>query len=166
MKQFYFFFLAVVLTISSFAQREGASKVYGYKQRVMPGMVRVDINGNEMKRQPQYNYFIYLASTTQVTPVEIWINGEAYSPITNKVLTTPVEYTNPTSGENKPKILVPQTDRFVLQLSTSLNKVKKPSKKGKTLSKNNELVIIYKGNGKLFYRAIADLSELDSVHMQ
>lgn len=166
MKQFYFLLLALVLTVSSFAQKEGASKVYGYKQRVMPGMVRVDINGNEVKRQPQYNYFIYLASTTHVTPIEIWINGEAYSPITNKVLTTPVEYTNPTSGDNKPKILVPKSNRYVLQLSLSLNKVKKPSKNGKTLSKNNELVIIYKGNRKLFYKAIADLSELESMHMQ
>lgn len=166
MKQFYFLLLAVVLTVSSFAQNEGASKVYGYKQRVMPGMVRVDINGNEVKRQPQYNYFIYLVSTTHVAPIEIWINGEAYSSITNKVLTTPVEYTNPTSADNKPKILVPETKRYVLQLSPSLNKVTKPSKKGKTLSKKNELVIIYKGNGKLYYKVITDLSELEPVRMQ
>jgi hypothetical protein len=166
MKQFYFLLIAISVSVFSFAQKEGASKIYGFKQRVMPGMVRVDENGREVQRKPQYNYFIYLASTSKVAPLEIWINGEAYSAIVNNVLTTPVEYTNPTSGDNKPKMLVPKTTRKVLQLSPSLNKVQKPLQKGKQLSAKNELVVIYKGNGKLYYKTVSKFSELEHIAMQ
>jgi len=166
MKQFYFLLMAVLISFFSFAQVEGASKIYGYKQKVMPGTVRVDENGREVPRKPQYNYFIYLASTCKVTPIEIWINGEDYSVTVNSVSTTPVKYTNPTSGDNKPQILVPKTTRRVLQLGPSLNNMQKPIQKGKTLSAKNELVVIYKGNGKLYYKTISKLSELDPVAMQ
>lgn len=166
MKQFYFLFIAMMFSVLSFAQKEGASKIYGFKQRVMPGMVRIDENGIEVQRKPQYNYFIYLASGTKVTPVEIWINGEAYSPIVNNVSATPVEYTNPTSGDNKSKILVPKTTRRVLQLGPGLNKIHKPTGKGKMLSAKNEMVIIYRGNGKLYYKKLSKLCELEPVHMQ
>ena len=166
MKQFYFLLIAINFSVFSFAQTEGASKIYGYKQKLMPGMVRVDANGREVPRQPHYNYFIYLASTNKVTPVEIWINGEAYSPIVNAVSSTPVEYTNPTSGDNKAIELVPKTTRKVLQVGPSLNKMQKPTQKGKSLSKKNELVIIYKWNGRWFYKTLTQLNELDAVHMQ
>src|SRR5690348_17261961 len=104
MKQFYFFILALAISGLSNAQTQGASTVYGYRQEVMPGMVRVDKNGRETPRKPQYNYFIYLASAARTTPVEIWISGEAYSVRTTNVSTTPVEYTNPTSVNQKPSV--------------------------------------------------------------
>lgn len=165
MKNFYFLLIAAIFSVSSFAQTEGASKIYGYKQRVMPGVVRVDQNGREIPRKPQYNYFIYLASSSKVTPVEIWLNGEAYSPIINEVSKTPVEYNHPTSGGNT-KILVPKTTRMVLQLSPSLNKIQKASTKGKTLAGKNELVIIYKSSGKQYYKTVSKLSELEHLAMQ
>jgi len=166
MKHFYFLLTTTLLSVLSFAQTEGASKIYGYKQRIIPGMVRADDNGREIPRKPQYNYFIYLASSCKVTPLEIWINEEAYSPVINNVSTTPVEYTNPASGDNKSKILVPKTSRNVLQLSPSPNKIQKPTQKGKSLSAKNELVIIYKRNGKLYYKALSKLNELGSLNMQ
>jgi hypothetical protein len=166
MKQFYFLLIAITFSVFSFAQTEGASKIYGYRQKVMPGTVRVDDNGREVKRPTQYNYFIYLASNTKVKPIEIWINGVAYSPIVNHVSTTPVEYINPTSGDNKPNVLVPKTSKKVLQLSPSLNKIQRPTQNGKSFSSKNELVIIYKGNGKLYYKVLPNLKELEVVHMQ
>lgn len=129
-------------------------------------MVRVDENGREVPRKPQYNYFIYLASASKITPVELWINGQAYSVTVNNVFTTPVEYTNPTSGDNKSKLLVPKTNRRVLQLGPSVNKIQTPSQKGKTLSAKNELIVIYKANGKLYYKALSKMNELQAVNMQ
>ena len=166
MKQFYFLLMAITFSVFSFAQKEGASNIYGFKQKVMPGMVRVDESGRETQRQVQYNYFIYLASASKVTPVEIWLNGEAYSVIVNTILTTPVEYTNPTSGDSKSKLLVPKTTRRVLQLAPSLNKIQKPTQKGKLLSSKDEMIIIYKGNGKLYYKALSKLKELEPLAMQ
>lgn len=166
MKQFYIFIVVMAISFLSFAQKEGASKIYGYKQKVLSGTVRVDAVGRELPRKPGYNYFIYLASTTKVEPVEIWINGEVYSAISNEVASTPVEYSNPTPGDAKAQILVPKTSRRVLQLSPSPNKLETSNSKGKTLSANSELVLIYKGNGKLYYKAVSKLKDLGSVAMQ
>ena len=166
MKQFYFLFIAVLTSFFSFAQVEGASKVYGYKQKVMPGTIRVDENGNAVPKKSQYNYYIYLASTSKVTPNELWINGEAYSVTAVEVKTTPVEYKNPTTNDRNSKILVPKTSRRVLQLSPSVDKLQKGNTKAKTLSLKNELVIIYKGSGKPYYKTISKLGELEPLAMQ
>ena len=166
MKQFYFLPVAILFSVFAFAQTEGASKIYGYKQKVMPGMVRADDNGREIPRKPQYNYFIYLASTGKVTPVEIWINGEVYPVSVTHVLNTPVEYANPTSGDNKAKILVPKTTRKVIQLGPSFNKIAEPILKGKTLSAKNELVVIYKSGSKFYYKTLSKLNELEPLGMQ
>ena len=165
MNHFYLLVLSVCFCATSIAQTEGASKLYGYKQKVMPGTIRVDDNGREMPRKSQYNYFIYLASTTKVTPVEIWINGEVYS-VTVHEVSTPVEYRHPSSANNNPKILVSKTNRHVLQLETSLNKIQNPNARGKSLSAKNEMVIIYKGGGKWYYKAVSKLDELEPLAMQ
>lgn len=168
MKSFYFFLISICFYGGAFAQTEGASKIYVYKQKVKPGTVRVDESGREVQRKSQYNYFIYLASTTSVKPIEIWINGEAYVPTVNKVAVTPVKYTT-AFDRNQSKILVPKIKKNVLQLSPSLNKISKPSLKGKTLSEKNELAIIYQGSGKIdkpYYKAVSKLTELDPVDMQ
>jgi hypothetical protein len=165
MKQFYFLLTALALSILSYSQTEGASKIYGYRQPIMPGTIRADKNGNQVRPKPNYNYFIYLASTSKVSPVEIWIKGQAYSVTSAAVSSTPVEYKNPTSAESKSKILVPKTNRRVLQLNSSAA-LKNPTSKGKALSANNDLVIIYKGNGKLYYKTLSKFSELEAVAMQ
>lgn len=165
MKPLYLLLIAIALSFSSNAQIEGASRLYGYKQAVLPGTIRTDDNGNPMQHRRQFNYFIYIASSSRVTPVEIWINGEV-NPVTAVKIATPVEYKNPTSLENKSKTLVPKTSKKVLQLNASAKKVEKPTQKGKLLSTKNELVIIYKCNGKLYYKAISKLEELAPVAMQ
>ena len=165
MKQFYFLFIGILISFFSFAQVEGASKVYGYKQKVMPGTIRVDENGNAVPKKSQYNYYFYLASSSKVTPAELWIDGEAYSVTSVEVKTTPVEYKNATGNSNS-KLLVPKTTRRVLQLSPSVDKLQKPNTKAKALSLKNELVIIYKGGGKSYYKTISKLGELEPLAMQ
>jgi hypothetical protein len=165
MNNFYLLMFSICFCTASLAQTEGASKLYGYRQKVMPGTIRVDDNGKEIPRKSQYNYFIYLSSTTKVSPVELWINGEVYSVTVNEV-STPVEYSHPSTANNRPKILVSKTNNHVLQLSPSLNKIQKPNPKGKSLSAKNEMVIIYKGGGKWYYKVVSKLGELDPLAMQ
>lgn len=165
MKPFYFFVVLLSFCASAFAQREGASKIYGYKQKVLPGTVRVDATGRELPRKPRYNYFIYLASGSKVEPVEIWINGEVYSVISKEVK-TPVEYSNQTVDGIKLQVLVPKTSRRVLQLGLSLNQIQKPTSKGKLVADKNELVVIYKCKDKLYYKTVSKLKDLGSVAMQ
>jgi len=164
MKSLFFLIVAMNLSFLTLGQTEGASKIYGYRQKLMGGTIRVDQKGMEVPRKPSYNYFIYLASTTKVTPLEIYINGEAYS-VTIREVSSPVEYVHPTSGDNTPKILVPKTTRKILQLGPA-DKIQRPTLKGKALSSKNELVIIYKGRDKLYYKALPKLSMLDPVSMQ
>jgi len=166
MKQIYLLIIALAVSIVSVAQTQGASTLYGYRQEVLPGMVRVDKSGREVPRQPNYNYFIYLASPRKVTPVELWINGEVHSVSSTNVSTTPVKYTHPTSGSNKAIVLVPRTNRKVLQLSAGGSKVQKPSVKGRALSEKNQLVIVYRSNGRLYYKTLRKFLELEHVAMQ
>jgi hypothetical protein len=164
MKAIYFSAVALFLSITGMAQVEGASKLYGYKQEVMPGTIRVDENGNQVRPKPRYNYFIYLSSSTKVIPTEVWIDGKAYSVNASPVAKTPVEYKNPTSTE-KAKILVPKTTRFVLQL-LPVAELSQASSKGKTLSEKNQLVVIYKGGQKNYYKALAKFTMLEMLAMQ
>lgn len=165
MKRLCLLLLATFSFIAVFAQTEGASKIYSYRQKIRPGTVRVDDSGREAPGRPLYNYLIYLESSAKVVPIEIWLNGEAYSVIVSEAKSTPVEYVSPATM-NKRRTLVPKTTKKVLQLSPSSNKIKKPTQKGKTLSAQNELVVIYKAGNKCYYKTVTKLSELEPIDMQ
>lgn len=165
MKSFYFLLVLTLFSLPVFAQTEGASLLYGYRQPVMPGNIRVDDNGRELPRKRMYNYFIYLASGSSVSPVEIWIDGEAYRVIVSKVDKTPVEYAHP-NGSDAPRILVPKTKRRVLQLAPSAERITNPSSKGKEKSKSSELVLIYRSGARTYFKTLTKFTELDRLAMQ
>jgi hypothetical protein len=165
MKQLYVVLLALTSALVSSAQTEGASRLYGYVQKQTPGTIRVDDNGNERPRQPQYNYFIYLASASKVHPTEIWINGEPHS-LTVTQTPSPVQYTNPNSGQTKPQTLVPKTDRKVLQLTPSAAGIEHHFAKTVTLASKNQVVVLYRVNDKWYYKTLSKLKELSPVMMQ
>ena len=165
MKRLYFLLIALAFSFFSMAQTEGASKLYGYKQKQTPGTVRVDDNGIERPRSQQFNYYIYLVSKGNVTPTEIWLNGQSYS-VTASQQSSPVEYRHPNSAESKPLVLVPKTNSRVLQLTPGQDKIEKPNAKGKSLASKNELVVVYKANNKLYYKTVSKLKDLEGVMMQ
>ncbi|MGZ4012277.1 MAG: hypothetical protein ACXVLF_15055 [Flavisolibacter sp.] len=165
MKQLYFILIALAFSLSSSAQTEGASQLYGFKQKQTPGTVRMDDNGNERPRTQQYNYYIYLVSKSKVTPTEIWMSGQAYA-VTASPQSSPVEYRHPNSAESRPHVLVPKTNSRVIQLSPSQDRIEKPNAKGKSLASKNELVVIYRANNKLYYKTVSKLTELEPVMMQ
>ena len=165
MKQLYFLLIALAFSLLSYAQIEGASKLYAYKQQQTPGTVRRDDNGNERPRVQQFNYFIYLVSKSAVVPTEIWINGQAYS-VKAYQQSPPVEYRHPNSADTKPQILVPKTTSRVLQLSPTQDKIETPNRKGKTLASKNELVVIYKANKKWYYKTVPKMKALEPLMMQ
>jgi hypothetical protein len=169
MKKIYLILAVLSFAIFVNAQTEGASKLYGYKQVVIPGTVPKKIIEEDGKQttlevKQRYNYFIYLVSSGIVTPTEVWINGKVYS-VTTVDVSTPVEHQNPAQG-NKAKLLVPKTSKKTLQLSLSGAELSKPSSKGKTLAAKNELVVIYKGGKKTYYKTVKKLTELDAAEMQ
>jgi hypothetical protein len=52
MKPVYFFLISICFYGGAFAQTEGASKIYAYKQRVKPGTVRVDESEERFRENP------------------------------------------------------------------------------------------------------------------
>ena len=166
MKQFYFLLTAIIFSIAAYAQKTGSAQLYAYRQAVLPGTVRVDDNGREFPRKPQYNYYIYLVSPAKVSPLEIWVDGQAYNVNTSNIAATPVEYTNPTTGENQSKILVPKSTKKVWQVHLAAEKIHEMNAQGKNLSDKNQLVIIYKCGNKIYYKTALKFSELEPLAMQ
>lgn len=169
MKKMMTLLLAVLLAAASQAQTKGTIKIYGYKQPVVGGVAQRTIseNGksNEAAVKPRFNYRIYTASSSNITPVELWINGKAFS-VSQSLVESPVIYTSTNNPANPVSvILVPKTNKKVLQLGLEEPK-RSASAKAKTWAKTNELVLIYKVNGRTFYQVMKRLEVMEIAFLQ
>ena len=155
------------------AQSKGTIAVYGYKQAVLPGMIPGDIlteDGKTIEQpyKPRFNFYIYTGSNAAIQPVEIWLHGQPYSVQTEKITTTPVEYINPTAmpGETRKTALVPKTSKKILKLTLHQATEAEAGSKTRKTAKDNELVVVYKQNGKLYQAALKKLKDIDPVAHQ
>jgi hypothetical protein len=154
------------------AQSKGSVTVYGFKQAVLPGMIPGDIISEDGKRiehpfKPKFNFFIYTASNGAIQPTEIWLNGQAYSVQSEQVAATPIEYTNPTNmPQPKKTVLVPQTTKKVFKWTLAPSVENSKNEKAKSIASANELVVVYKQNGRTYYSAVKSLKEIEPVAMQ
>jgi hypothetical protein len=159
---------AVLIAAALHAQTKGTIKIYGYKQPVTGGMVQRVISedgaAHEVPVKPRFNYRIYTASSTAVTPTEIWIRGEAFS-VTQSPVETPVMYSSPNNPVAPATTLVPKTSKKVLQISLAPLSGKETAK-AKTLAKTNELVLVYKANGRTFYQTLKKLEMMEPAFVQ
>jgi hypothetical protein len=147
--------------------QQGVVKLYGFKQPVVKGVpstYETDEQGNkvEPKDKLHTNVFIFLSYPPGViiTPVEFWMDGLLYS-IKQEPVQTPVEiiYENGLHEAEK-IILVPQTaDTVIRILLTEKLPFKTPAIK-KSSADTNELVIVYKMNGKLFTQSLKKIKGL------
>jgi hypothetical protein len=160
--------LAVLLAAALHAQTKGTIKIYGYKQPVSGGMVQRTISedgaSHEVPVKPRFNYRIYTASASVITPTEVWIRGEAFSASQSPV-ETPVVYNSPNNPVTPATTLVPKTTKKVLQISPAPLK-DKGTTKARTLAKTNELVLVYKANGRMYYQALKKLEMLEPAFLQ
>lgn len=160
-----------VLSLSAFAQTKGSGKLYGYKQAAPPGMIRktIDENGTE-KAAPvkqNVNYYLYLVTSSRAYPSELWIKGEPFGVRLQTIEETPVEQTNTNVRvSTAKKLLVPKTTQKVVQLIPAPMAGKALSSKAKALSSANELVVLYKQNGKFYYQALPKMTELEAMALQ
>jgi hypothetical protein len=160
--------LAVLFAAALHAQTKGSIKIYGYKQPVSGGMVQRTISedgaSHEVPVKPRFNYRIYTASSSAITPVEIWIRGEAFS-ATQSPVETPVMYDSPNNPTAPATTLVPKTTKKVLQIVLAPLQGKATTK-AKTLAKTNELVLVYKANGRTYYQALKKLEMMEPAFLQ
>lgn len=165
--------LIAFLGITGFAQAQNGVKLYGYAQSVTQGMAgkQLDENGKVVKKTPAKlrNYFMYLssASKNRMYPVEIWIKGERLGVKAEAVSTTPVTTVVDDGSMNaKTIVLVPQTTSKVWLLTGTKGPLLKEFPKAKTLAETNELVLVYRLNGKFGYATLKEFQQLSDGAMQ
>ncbi|MGZ8538109.1 MAG: hypothetical protein ACXWV9_07575 [Flavisolibacter sp.] len=169
MKRHFFFLIFLFTAISSFSQT--GVKVYGYEREAMPGIVQNDseekVEGSNVERtktektfEKSISYLVYISSSSKsaITPVEMWIRGERFNVMTEPVTKTPIILPNKTG---KSTTLVAKTSNKVQQV------VAVPFTKGKefSLAKKkaawNELVVVYKQNGKYYSALLKKIKVLE-----
>jgi hypothetical protein len=164
------FLLAVLFAVCllSFAQEKGNAKLFGYKQAVLPGTPGGVINegGQEVSTETasKKNYRIYIQSASRIYPVEMWIEGQPYSVSMDIITTTPVVHG--TEAMNNRKELVPKTGQKVLMLTPRTYTETKNVGDMRSIAMENELVVVYKMNGKFYYNSLEKLSHLETAAMQ
>ena len=162
--------LILILSFNSkcLGQTEGSAKLYGYVQPVLPGANNsVIAEGGEQVTEPKKtgkNYRIYIESSSRVYPVEIWINGEPYSARMDVISSTPVEFGSEGTGNRK--VLVPKTSKKVLLLTPATYTETKNTGDVRSVASLNELVVLYKQNGKFYYNKLEKLEILEAAAMQ
>jgi hypothetical protein len=161
--------LAALFAAALHAQSKGTIKIYGYRQAVVGGVSQRTISENgassEVPVKPRFNYRIYTVSASAITPLEIWIKGEAFS-VSQSPVEAPVVYTSPNNPIRPTTItLVPKTTKKVLQVSPEPLQGGGTAK-AKTLAKANELVLVYKANGRTFYQTLKKLETMEPAYLQ
>lgn len=161
-------FFSVFIFFSCMAQTEGPALLYGYVQSVSPGAPPQNWDeGNENASvKAGKNYFIFLATDARAYPSMMWVEGAAYTPRVTIVRSTPVERKNANLTNADPSVLVPGTNKQVIQLIPAPAIDGKNSKKAVLLSKNHELVVLYKLNGKFYYNTLTKLTVLTGESRQ
>jgi hypothetical protein len=151
------------------AQEKGTVKLYGYYQAVSAGKAP-EINpetGLRTSAGQGKNYFLYAVSSSRVYPAEIWVEGTRMGVTIRTITTTPVMYGDDANIGSPKKELVPKTTQRVTQLILA------PAVEGKdfgnrveTLARTNDVVLVYKQNGKFYYSALLKLTALGSAAAQ
>lgn len=167
-----FAFLAILATIGVSAQQNKNVKLYAYSQKVTPGTQKAperDENGNRVpaaETSGMYNYMLYAVSSSpaRVYPVELWLKGKKYGVSFKTITQTPV--THSAYGNAEKKVLVPKTSGKVLQLIPTDVYADKEYPKAEKLAGENELVFVYKQNGKFYYQTLPQLTSLAAANLQ
>jgi len=167
--------LSILFIFSSLnSQTRTDVKIYGYVQPVSRGVspqMDVDEAGNikSAGTKPGTNYFIYIAgpASVRIYPIEMWVKGEKYSAKPTSVSNTPVQIADPSLPDGPNKItLVPKTTKKVMMLTPGNAITGKSLAIAMSKAQINELVVVYKMNGKFYYAALKKLNIIERANMQ
>lgn len=163
-----FFLLTFVFFYLSNASAQSV-RLYGYVQKTTPGIAAardIDENGNTQKidNASTEGYHIYFStpSRNRLYPIEGWIKGKRVG-LKAEVVTSPVTATDEQGEE---KTLVAKTSDKVYLLSGTELMADKSLAHAEKLSKINELVVVYKLNGKIQYAVLKKLQSLPTAHLE
>ena len=151
-----------------FAQSKGSLTLYGFKQNVSGGAPpdRSQGPGQDYKVYKGINYMVYATAPFSFQPLEIWLDGVRYS-VSVSVVPTPVLYGDEANIGSPKKTIVPKTGQKVLKLVPIIFKGGKVTyvSAARKLSKTNELVVVYKQAGKIYFSSLRTLTVLEGGAM-
>jgi len=172
MKYFVCTTLFVIMAFLLQAQ-PGKDTLYGFQQHVSPGIKSagdIDENGKLLKKESpdMKHYTIYLstASKARVYPIQLWINGRAFSVEVDTLAHPPYVYTNTDAPATKSKPLFPKTSGTIYKLNPIPLIADKSSSKAKALVKANAVVFYYIRSGIKHYGVLKKFTELEPVSLQ
>jgi len=156
--------LICALSFSAFSQT--GVKIYGFYRDVLPGTVPkgTDENGKAIPK-PDINveYLVYISGPAgkKIIPVEVWIKGERHSATGSIESHSPVQ----TTGDlGKNITLVPKTSGTVQRIHPGKEADGKNFPNAKSKAAVNDLVIVYKMNGKFYSSALKKLKKIEPVN--
>src|SRR6476619_1170995 len=164
MKRTILLMLILALSVSAFSQT--GVKIFGYTRDVLPGTIPkgTDENGKALpKPKENVEYLIYISgpSKTRIYPVEVWIRGEKFSASGMTENHSPVQ----TTGDlGKTITLVPKTAGTIQRIHTAKAVEGKNFPNAKTKATSNDLVIVYKMNGKFYSATLKHLQKIEPVN--
>jgi hypothetical protein len=150
----------------------GKDTLYAFQQRIIAGAKAagdIDENGKLLKKEasPAYQYTLYLVTTSKAPfqPIQIWINGVAFSAEATPVQ-TPVTETNPNLSGSTGTVLIPQTAATVYKLTPTPLAADKSSRKLRAKAKENAVVVCYKTGKKARYVVLKKFTDLGALSLQ
>lgn len=166
MKQLFFITLLLSAILMTSAQEKGKVKLYGYYQPVSAGRAP-EMNpetGLRTSGGQGKNYFLYAVSSSRVYPAEIWVEGARMGVTIKTITTTPVMHGDDANIGSPKKELVPQTSQRVTQLILApAIDGKNFGNRAETLAGKNDVVLVYKQDGKFYYSVLPTLTALDGA---
>jgi hypothetical protein len=172
MKKRNLFALLLVLNVFLTQAQSSGATLYGFRQRSTGGAQRtgsIDENGKTVTIKPtevfQYNIYVSTKSKTRIYPVQLWINGEAFSVKGEPFNNNPVVPANGDAPASRLKPLIPETAGKVWKLKPLPLVADKSGGRAKALAINNDVVVLYKMGGKLRYAVLKKFTELDPVSL-
>ena len=156
------------------AQSLAGVKLYGFQQQVAggkkPQQAVTENNGViSVANDPRKNTWIFLVAPAKTTllPTEIYLNGKKYKVKAEKVLKTPVVFTDEAiPDEPKTTVMVPKTSQPVWRLTPGAVQSFKATAALKKMFAQNEVVAGYTVKGKKYYTALKQITWIEPALMQ
>jgi hypothetical protein len=171
MKKMLFTASLLFVTVLVHAQAEKET-LYGFQQRIIPGAKAagdIDETGRLIKKDasPAYHHTLYLAtaSTAPFQPIQIWINGVAFSAKAAPVQTPVTEINTNLSGSDG-TVLIPKTAATIYKLTPTPLTTDKSSRKLRAKAKENAVVVCYKTGKKSRYAVLKKFTDLGALSLQ
>ena len=140
-----------------------------YSQVFTPGMIRQRetpvANRDSIVKQSLENiqYWIYAITAHGARPAfrQLWIRGQWYK-IKNSTILTPLQQT----GDPQNRMHIPVTDRQLIQIEPGEKLQQSPVlfPALRQMMKHSQLLVSYSWKGKMYYRSLSNIMELEKVY--